>query len=155
VCFHYAPCIPFGYAADTQPIRLIPQSTRFHPFGVFALDTQPIRLIPQSTRFHPFDVFAFKLVPRLASTNALLWSVAKQLATSLLLQSQSAPTLLAPLPLQPYYHDCYYWSLGFQCLTIRYTTIINSRNVIPSFPMMLPTSAFVQRESCILVQKMV
>jgi hypothetical protein len=43
MCFHYAPWIPFGYAADTQPIRLIPQSTRFHPFDVFALDTQPIR----------------------------------------------------------------------------------------------------------------
>jgi hypothetical protein len=40
-------------------------------------------------------------------------------------------------------------------LTIRYTTIINSSNVMPSFSMMLPTPAFVPWESYILVQKMV
>jgi hypothetical protein len=34
------------------------------------------------------------------------------------------------------------------------TTIINSSNVMPSISMMLPTSAFVPRESCILLQKM-
>jgi hypothetical protein len=77
------------------------------------------------------------------------------LTTSLPLQSQSAAILSAPLPFQPFYHDCYYWSLGFQWLAIRYTTIINSSNVMPFFLMMLPTSAFVARESCILVQKMV
>jgi hypothetical protein len=62
VCLSCASITHSGYAADTQPIRLIPQSSRFHPFDVFALDTQPIRLIPQSIRFHPFDVFASDLV---------------------------------------------------------------------------------------------
>jgi hypothetical protein len=63
VCLSCASTTHRSYAADTQPIRLIPPLSRFHSFDVFALDTQPIRLIPLSSRFHPFDVFALDTQP--------------------------------------------------------------------------------------------
>jgi hypothetical protein len=47
VCLSCAFTTHRGFALDTQPIRLIPQSIHIHPFDVFALDTQPICLIPQ------------------------------------------------------------------------------------------------------------